>query len=121
MQIHKDEFFPCFDSDRHQSVLRAIEVAHAFKLGDALQCAVSPITPSVIGAAEDASIAARLGDHCSRVVAANVVKSVQSLVSAAHNHDRLTADFGRDEVSGVFKLREATDHLPGSTKNILPL
>ncbi len=75
----------------------------------------------MIGAAEDAGVATRLRDHGRRVMATNVVKSAYRLIGRAHDHNRLAAHFGSDEVARALELRRAADHLPGAAEDILAL
>src|SRR5208337_5661730 len=89
IEIDEDELLPGLHPDGNQSILRAIEPAHTFKLGRALQRAVEAIAPAMVRTAQNTGLSLLLGDDRSGVVPAHVVEGAQLAVAAAYDDQRL--------------------------------
>src|SRR5271166_219835 len=121
IEIHKDELLPRRDLHGHQTVLGAIEVAHAFKLRSAFQRAVESVAPAVIRAAEKCGIALNFGDYRRRVMTADIVEGTKLAVGGAHDDKRLAGEVRGDKLSGAPQLVKTGNDLPGSAEHTLLL
>src|SRR5215469_2205213 len=52
IEVDENKMLPGLDAHRHETVLGAVEIAYAIKIGCALQRSVDTVGPAVIGAAE---------------------------------------------------------------------
>ena len=94
---------------------------HAIKLRHALERAVQPVIPSVIGTMQNRRLAARLGHHRRRMMPAHVVKRSQHAIAAPHSDDGLARNGCGHKLSRLCHLRSPAQHLPRLRKNRLPL
>ena len=77
VEIHEDKVLPAVDAYGNQAIVRPVEVAHTVEFHHALQCAIIPIGPPVIGAAELFGASLFFRDHRGGMVAANVVERAE--------------------------------------------
>src|SRR5208282_1488847 len=113
VEIDEDEALPGFDTNRDQSVLRAVEILHPLELGHAFQRAVESVIPAVIRTMQERSLAAGFGYDGSGVMAANIVERAQNAVVAADKDYRLPGDNIAYKLARRFQLLRAGDQLPG--------
>ena len=112
IEIHKNEIFPSIDAHRNQTIVGALEIAHAFKLHHAFEGAVVSIRPAMIGTTKLLGTSALLRHYSGGVMAANVVESAKLVVITTDHDEWLFVDIDGEELAGFAKLVEAPDYLP---------
>src|SRR6185503_18996976 len=85
--LYEYPVFPLRNFQRHESILRAIEIADAGKIRSPFQFTFERVGPTVIWTAKLCGPAFGLSHHCGRVMTANVEESAQHAIAAAHDHD----------------------------------
>src|SRR5712692_7110361 len=105
--------------DGRQSVLLAIEIANSAKVRRAFQFAFQRIRPAMIRTTHLVRVSRGFSHHRRGVMATNVEEAAHDLVAAAHDHDRLADDIGRDEISRFWELIGARSELPRTPKDHL--
>ena len=116
IEIYEDEIEPFLGAHRGQREIFCAKILHAFDLGGAEQRAVERISPAVIAAAEEFARAAAFGRR-SGAMAADVIKTSQLSVCAAHEQQGFAHQFGGEIVAGLFDLAGVTHDLPGARED----
>src|ERR1700682_426604 len=117
IEVDEDEIFPGFDTDRDESVLRAVEIADTIELDHALKGAVNAVGPAVIGTAKLLGAAVGLRYDGGGMMAANIVERAELRVLATDDDNGLAGNIRGEERTLFANLIQATGDLPGFSKN----
>jgi len=117
IEIDEDEIFPGVDVDRHETILRAVEIADTVEFDHAFQGSVDAVGPAMIGAAKLFGAAVGFWDDGGGVMAADVVEGAELRVVAADDDDGLAGDVGGKERAVFANLIEAAGDLPAFSED----
>src|ERR1035441_4274793 len=122
LRIQIDKYKPLPGLHRHwnQTIVLAFEVLHAIELRHSLERSIEPVVPSMIGTMQNRRLAAFLGHHRRRMMAADIVKRPQHSIVPADGHQRLSRDGCRHKLSRALYLVHSSHHLPGLREDRLP-
>src|SRR6185436_16806073 len=104
--------FPLRNLQRHETILRAIEIADSGKIRSAFQFTFERVGPTVIRTTKLRRLARRFGHHSRRVMTANVEEPAQHTITSAHDHDWFAGDVRRDVPARLSDLIRASRELP---------
>ena len=103
VEIDEDEAAELFDPDRLEGEILLVEPGHFLGVAGAAQRAVEFVGPGVIGAHQDARLAAAMGEFMTAVLA-DIVKGAEFAVAPARDHHGLFMDRGREIGAGFGEL-----------------
>jgi hypothetical protein len=109
----------CFD--RRQTVRRAIEAANAYEIRRPTKLSFKRVCPAMIRASQVARLAFGGGHDGGGMVAANIEESAQNLIVASDNKKRFSSQLPRYVLARLAYLVGASNKLPGTRKDSMPL
>jgi hypothetical protein len=115
LEINENQVEPFLDADRSEPEFFAIEIFNAFEFRSHQQSAIEAVGPAVVGAAKQLPVSATRGGVAGPM-AANVIKAAEDAILAPGNEERLAQQIEREIVSGLSRLTDMADKLPGRRK-----